>query len=62
MNSLTMRTTSAIEPTLSGYMLDIGNFSLPFWLAGGLQLISTLLYGKLFRSFDFPSVRKPKQQ
>lgn len=54
MNSLAMRSTSAVGPTLSGYLLDMGNFSVPFFIAGGLQLVSTLLYGKLFRNYDQP--------
>jgi MFS family permease len=52
MNSLAMRLPSSIGPTLSGTMLDTGIFALPFFLAGALQLCSTLLYGRLFRSFD----------
>ncbi|MFD1673535.1 MFS transporter [Alicyclobacillus fodiniaquatilis] len=52
MNSLVMRLTSALGPTLSGYILDIGELGLPFYLGGVLQLGSTLLYGRLFRDFD----------
>ncbi|WAH37122.1 MFS transporter [Alicyclobacillus dauci] len=62
MNSLAMRTSSAVGPTLSGYMLDLGVFSVPFFLTGGLQLVSTLLYGRLFRSFDAPSDREQTHQ
>jgi len=54
MNALSMRLTSAVGPTLSGYMLDMGIFTLPFFIAGSLQLISSLLYGKLFRNYDLP--------
>lgn len=54
MNSLAIRLASAIGPTLSGYMLDIEIFSVPFFIAGSLQLVSTLLYGKLFREYDLP--------
>ncbi|KPV45250.1 MFS transporter [Alicyclobacillus ferrooxydans] len=55
MNALAMRLPSAIGPTLSGTMLDTGIFALPFFIAGGLQLCSTLLYGRLFRGFDAPA-------
>jgi len=55
MNSLAMRLPSAIGPTLSGAMLDSGVFAVPFFIAGGLQLCSTLLYGRLFHRFDEPS-------
>lgn len=58
MNSLAMRIPSAIGPTLSGSMLDVGIFAVPFFVAGGLQLISTLLYGRLFRTFDSHSESK----
>ena len=54
MNSLVIRLTSAVGPTMSGYLLDMGNFSVPFFITGGLQLISTLLYGRLFRDYDLP--------
>ncbi len=54
MNSLAVRSMSAVGPTIAGYMLDMGMFSVPFFVAGGLQLISTLLYGKLFREYDLP--------
>ncbi|GMA60164.1 MFS transporter [Alicyclobacillus fastidiosus] len=54
MNSLVMRTSSAIGPTLSGYLLDAGAFSVPFYITGVLQMCSALLYGRLFRSFDAP--------
>lgn len=54
MNSLAVRLASAIGPTLSGYMLDMDIFSVPFFIAGCLQLVSSLLYGRLFRDFDLP--------
>lgn len=52
MNALAMRLPSAVGPTLSGAMIDTGIFVLPFFIAGGLQLCSNLLYGFLFRGFD----------
>lgn len=52
MNSLAMRATSAIGPSISGSLYDVGSLSLPFFLTAGLQLCSTLLYGRLFRDFD----------
>ncbi|WP_088186764.1 MFS transporter [Desulfosporosinus sp. FKA] len=54
MNSLAVRLASAVGPTLSGYMLDIDILTLPFFIAGSLQLLSTILYGKLFRDYDLP--------
>lgn len=51
-NSFFTRLASAIGPSLSGALLDSGSFALPFLLAGGLQLVSSLLYGYMFRYFD----------
>ena len=62
MNSLAMRLPSAIGPTLSGTMIDMGSYAIPFFIAGGLQLSSTLLYGRLFRSFDAPSNKEKQKQ
>lgn len=59
MNSLAMRLPSSVGPTLSGAMLDVGVLSIPFYIAGGLQLASTLLYGRMFRSFDRPKGGNP---
>ncbi|GLG01365.1 tetracycline resistance MFS efflux pump [Alicyclobacillus hesperidum subsp. aegles] len=52
MNSFFTRLASAIGPSLSGTLLDSGSFALPFVFAGGLQLVSSLLYGYMFRQFD----------
>lgn len=54
MNSLAVRLASAVGPTLSGYMLDMDILTLPFFIAGSLQQLSTILYGKLFRDYDLP--------
>lgn len=62
MNSLALRLPSAIGPTLSGTMIDMGSYAIPFFIAGGLQLTSTLLYGRLFRSFDAPSDKEKQKQ
>lgn len=61
-NSLSMRMASAIGPTVAGYLLSENLFGVPFFLAGGLQLASTLLYGMLFRDFDrhpYPQETRP---
>jgi len=52
MNALSMRLSSSIGPTFSGYLLDTGALSLPFYISGTLQLASSLLYGRLFSRFD----------
>lgn len=51
-NALAIRLPSSVGPTLSGAMMDMNIFAIPFFIAGALQLASTLLYGRLFRSFD----------
>lgn len=55
MNALVMRLSSVAGPTVSGYIFDLGWLSLPFYLAACLQFSSSMLYGRLFRSFDRPS-------
>ncbi|WP_328702055.1 MFS transporter [Alicyclobacillus fructus] len=52
MNSFFTRAASAVGPTFSGWLLDEGSLALPFVLAAGLQLASTVLYGAFFREYD----------
>ncbi|MCL6549234.1 MAG: MFS transporter [Alicyclobacillus sp.] len=52
LNSLVVRLASAAGPTVSGALLDAGLFAVPVVAAALLQLASSLLYGRLFRSFD----------
>lgn len=52
MNALTIRLASVIGPVGAGYLIDLGDFAVPFYIAGALQLASTLLYGRLFGTFD----------
>lgn len=58
MNSLAMRLSSAVGPTLSGYMLDVGALSAPFYVTGVLQLASSWLYAYWFRHFDEPAKKQ----
>lgn len=51
-NSFAMRMASAIGPTISGYLLDSGDFALPFFIAAALQFSSAILYQRLFGSYD----------
>ncbi|MCY0878838.1 MAG: MFS transporter [Firmicutes bacterium] len=51
-NSLSMRLPSAIGPTIAGYLLENGDFGLPFVLGGLLQLASTLSYRWFFARVD----------
>lgn len=57
MNALVMRLSSVVGPTASGYIFDLGWLSVPFYVAACLQLSSSILYGRLFRSFDQPTTR-----
>lgn len=54
-NSFTVRLSSSIGPSLSGYLLDLNLFAAPFFIAGGLQLVSNLLYGRFFKDYDMPT-------
>jgi MFS family permease len=51
-NSLSVRATSAVGPSLSGYMMSLNQLSLPFYLSAGLQIVSAYMYSAFFRRFD----------
>ncbi len=61
-NALSMRLPSSIGPTVSGFLFDAGNLSLPLFLAAGLQLANAAIYQWIFGSYDEgdrPKSRKP---
>jgi len=47
---------SAVAPTLTGYLFDAVSLSLPFELAGVLQLVNALLFYGFFHNFGPPPV------
>lgn len=60
-NAFAMRMTAAAGPTVSGYLMELGEFALPFYLTAALQFGYTLLYQKLFRKYeDEPAAKTSK--
>ncbi len=51
-NALSMRLPSSIGPTISGFLFDAGDLSLPLLLTAGLQLINAAIYQWVFGSYD----------
>lgn len=51
-NALSMRLPSAIGPTISGYLFDMGNLALPVILTAVLQLANAGLYQVAFGRYD----------
>ncbi|MDA8443101.1 MAG: MFS transporter [Peptococcaceae bacterium] len=51
-NAFSMRITSSIGPTIAGYLLDMNQFALPFYITAGLQFIYAGAYQKMFRSYE----------
>lgn len=51
-NAFSMRITSSIGPTISGYLLDMGQFALPFYITAGLQLAYAVAYQKIFHAYE----------
>lgn len=51
-NLLSLRLPISIGPYITGYLFGLGALSLPFYIASGLQLSFSFLYGKTFRSYD----------
>jgi Na+/melibiose symporter-like transporter len=59
-NSLSVRATSAVGPSLSGYMMSLNQLSLPFYLSAGLQIVSAYMYSVFFRRFDRAEPEAPR--
>jgi len=46
----------AAGPVITGFLLGVGQFGLPFFAAAGLQSLYLLYYSRVFRAYD-PSHR-----
>ncbi|VBB08971.1 Hypothetical protein LUCI_4257 [Lucifera butyrica] len=51
-NALSNRLPSAVGPTITGYLFDAGQLSLPLTLTAVMQLISAGLYQRVFGGYD----------
>ncbi len=49
------RLSGAASPPISGGLFDVGQLELPFYLGAGFQILSALLYNKLFASLESES-------
>jgi MFS family permease len=47
-----VRLPSAVSPTLTGYLLDVGDLGLPFWLMAACMAASAALYYVFFQEVD----------
>jgi MFS family permease len=52
LNNVSAQLPQAIGPTIAAYMLGIGDFSLPFYIAAVLQAVYLVLYGRTFRAYE----------
>lgn len=57
LNALSMRGPSAIGPGVGGWLVSLGDLSLPIYLAAGLQLAYAILFGLTFRNHAKPEER-----
>jgi MFS family permease len=64
-NSLSVRATSSVGPTISGYLMSVNQLALPFYITAAVQFVSVYMYHLFFRSFDHtedPSAAKSKAE
>ena len=52
-----VRLPSAVSPTLTGYLLDVGDLGLPLWLMAGCMALSAALYYTFFQERDLMAGR-----
>lgn len=51
------RLSGAASPPISGTLFDAGSLELPFFLGAGFQILSAVLYRRLFRGLETPELR-----
>lgn len=51
------RLSGAASPPISGSLFDIGELQLPFFLGAGFQIMSAILYRRLFAQLETPDLR-----
>jgi len=54
LNAVSLQLPRSIGPGIAGYMLDVGQFSLPFYAAALLQTIYLIWYRNTFRDYEPP--------
>ena len=54
LNAVSFQFPQSVGPSIAGYLLDAGLFTLPFYAAALLQGIYLILYGRIFRKYEPP--------
>jgi MFS family permease len=52
LNSVSNQLPRSIGPAIAGYLLNLGQFSLPFYIAAVFQGIYLLVYRRLFKNYE----------
>jgi MFS family permease len=59
LNAVSFQVPRSVGPSIAGYLLDAGQFTLPFYVAAVLQGIYLVAYGRVFRNYE-PGAKKPE--
>jgi MFS family permease len=60
LNAVSLQVPRSVGPSIAGYLLDAGQFALPFYVAALLQGIYLVAYGRVFRDYE-PGAIRPEQ-
>jgi MFS family permease len=52
LNAVSLQVPRSVGPSIAGYLLDAGQFALPFYVAALLQGMYLLAYGRVFRDYE----------
>lgn len=60
-NSLSMGLPNSAGPVIAGYLLSMGYFALPFYIAAAAQFLYGILFGRMFQQYD-PVPASPRKR
>jgi predicted MFS family arabinose efflux permease len=60
LNAVSLQVPRSVGPSVAGYLLDAGQFALPFYAAALLQGVYLVAYGRVFRDYE-PGAGRPEQ-
>ncbi|MCL6562222.1 MAG: MFS transporter [Firmicutes bacterium] len=52
LNTASVQVFSSVGPTITGYLLDVGDLNLPFWISGLFQVAYVTVYRRFFTALD----------
>lgn len=52
LNTASVQVFSSVGPTITGYLLDVGDLDLPFWISGLFQVGYVTVYRRFFAALD----------